>query len=557
MASSDIVKNALWLGSEFLKIFYSPVGVAGGFIDAFRGWKFSRSWVRFWFHLPSLLLLVSVYVIFGFSVFSRVDSRVQLFSVESEKRCTTKILEAVSGELCEKDFCKAINWDSIEKTESKSNLITDLKNRYVELLSKRILTIQPANQTAHYRLGLIYNLTGQPEAAISKMTELANGKYGECPPANAWMAKELLKQTVAGVQVSSQELMSYLDLATKWKDVDFRLVSCYAKMLEKLGLNDKAVSVAKQAALGRPELNLELARLYYRLGYKEELKSAANLTEDVFNKRLNTSTEKESDRLAVAEVRMMTDRLEQAVDILSEGLLTKNSGPATKRELSEIQRLMFTKSIFKTDAGLYQADLSILEKAAETDPLNPSISGEISNLLRLNIKASEKLKNVLRIQINQGISSVSTHVAMAEALYKSGKSKEAIKHWEIALAKDPNNLGVMNNLSLSLALDSEKNIPRSQELLERALRLAPQNAELMDTLGDVLKEAGRRIEAIAKYELAIRCDKTRISTRKKLIELYRANGMEEQAVSTQRVIEKMERENANEEVKSKEKVDAK
>ena len=60
-------------------------------------------------------------------------------------------------------------------------------------------------------------------------------------------------------------------------------------------------------------------------------------------------------------------------------------------------------------------------------------------------------------------------------------------------------------------------------------------------------------EAVAKYELAIRFDKTRISTRKKLIEVCRANGMEDMAATIQRVIEKMERENASEAAKTNEK----
>ena len=100
MARSDFISNATWLGNEFLKIFYSPVGVAGGFIDAFRGWRFSRSKARFWFHLPSLVLLVTVYLIFGFSFFARDDSRIQLFSVESEKRCPTKTIEATTEQSC-------------------------------------------------------------------------------------------------------------------------------------------------------------------------------------------------------------------------------------------------------------------------------------------------------------------------------------------------------------------------------------------------------------------------------------------------------------------------
>ena len=66
MTTADFVDGASWLGRELLKIFYTPVGVAGGLIDAFRGWKFSRSWVRFWFHLPSVVLLITVYLVFGF-----------------------------------------------------------------------------------------------------------------------------------------------------------------------------------------------------------------------------------------------------------------------------------------------------------------------------------------------------------------------------------------------------------------------------------------------------------------------------------------------------------
>ena len=553
MVNSDLFKNTLWIGSEFLKIFYSPVGVAGGFIDAFRGWKFSRSWVRFWFHLPSLVLLVAVYLIFGFSVFSRVDSRVQLFTVESEKRCSTKTLEAISDEMRENDFCKAIDWVCVEKDDTKTNSVTDRKNRYVELLSKRILSIQPANQSAHYRLGMIYSLTGQMEAAVSEMTGLANGNFGECPQANAWMAKELLKQTVAGVRVSSQELLGYLEKASKWKDVDFRLISFYARMLEKKGETNKAISIAKQAAIGRPELTLELARLYSRIGSKAELQSAATSAEEVFIKKLNSPVEKESDRLAVAEARKLTDRLEQAAEILTEGLLKKSSGPITKRELSEIQRMIFLKTVFKTEAGVFQAELAMLEKAAETDPTNPNISSEISKLRQLEIKPTKKLLDVLRKQIDLGFSSVTTHISLAEGLFQSGNIQGAIKNWETALAKDPNNLGVLNNLSLCLARESEMNVPRSLELLTKALALAPGNAEILDTLGDVLLIAKRPQEAIAKFELAIRFDKSRNGTRKKLVTAYRLTGMDGMAEATSKVIEKIEQAKSEEEAKAQEK----
>ena len=553
MTTSSLVKNTLWVGSEFLKIFYTPVGVAGGFIDAFRGWKFSRSWVRVWFHLPSLILLLGVYIVFFFSFFSRVDSRIQLFSVESEKQISTKTLEAICNNLFEDDFCKAIDWVTAEKVETKMDSVTDLKHRYVGLLSKRILTKQPTNQAAHYRLGMIHTLTGEGDAAVSEMSELAKGQFGVCPQANAWMAKDILKQSVAGTGYSAPELINHLEKATKWKEVDFRLISFYAKMLEKMGEIDKAIAVARQAANFRPELQLELARLFQRIGSKEEVKLAATVAEDIFNKRLNTPTEKESDRIAVAEARVMTDRLEQAAEILTEGLQTKTSGPASKRELSEIQRLIYRKSIVKTVDGEYLAEVTLLEKAAESDPLNTNISTEIANMLRLKILPTQKLKNVLLKQLELGICSVSGHVALAEGYFVAGKVNLAIKNWELALTKDSNNLGVLNNLSLCLARESEKNLPRSLELINRAVALAPASAEILDTLGDILVIAKRPQEAIGKFEHAVRSDPSRIETRKKLITTYKLLGMDGQAEVTSAVIKEMERAKELEETKAKEK----
>lgn len=555
MARSDFVNNAMWLGSEFLKIFYSPVGVAGGFIDAFRGWKFSRSKARFWFHLPSLVLLVTIYLIFGFSVFSRKDSRIQLLSVESEKRCPTKTIEVTCDQMFEEDFCKAIGSNGAETIVYKTFPIPDLTKRYIELLSKRILSIQPSNQVAHYRLGMIYGIRGQSEEALLIMSELASGKFGDCPQANAWMAKELLKQKAAGIDVPSHVLLTILEKVPKWKYIDSRLISYYARTLEDMGETLKAVSVAKQAAATKPELNLELARLYSRIGFQEELKSAASLVEDVFLKRLNSSLETESDRLAVAEARRMTNRLEQAAEILTEGLLNKSSGPRIKRELSEIQRLIYLKSVSQTEDGAYLASLSLLEKAADTDPSNPNTSEEIAKLLPLKIKPTKKLMDVLKKQIDMGITNVSTHILLAEEFFLLGNHKEAIKNWEQALNKDPSHIGAMNDLALCLSKASEKNTDRSLELLNKALSLSTRNPEILDSLGDVLMMAQRPKDAINKYELAIRSDNGRIETRKKLVKAYQANGMDDMAKALTTVIQKMEKDNVEEEVKPPEKND--
>ena len=567
MSGSKLIQDTLWMGKEFLKLFYSPISVAGGIIDAIRGWRFSRSWFRFWVNLPSIVLLATVYMISGFSFFTREDSQIQLFSVEDEKRCPTKILEAMCNQMQEDDFCKGIGLEITKRRDFKTTPISEPTLRYVELLCKRILSIQSHNPVAHYRLGMVYNVMGQGETAFSEMTDLANGKFGEYPPANSWLVKELIKQKVAGKEVATKEVLSNLEIASKWKEVDYRMVSFYSQLLEQSRETAKAISVARRAAAINPELHLEVARLFSRLGYNEELRSAANTVEEVFIKRLNVPSEKESDRLAIVEARRMANRLDQAAELLLEGL-KNSSSPVFKRELSEIQLLMFRKSVFKTELGEDRADLSLLLKAADTDPLNPNISTEIAGLQRMKIKGPEekgpeekellkKLVAVLRKQSDLGISSASAHILIAEGLFTDGNIKGAIKNLEMALIREPNNIGVMNNLALCLVQESETNVPRSLELLNRALELAPGNAELIDTFGDVLLIAKRPKEAIAKFELAIRYDNSRNNTRVKLEKAFRLIGMDADADATAKVIKQIEQAKTNGEAKSKDKASGK
>ena len=78
-----------------------------------------------------------------------------------------------------------------------------------------------------------------------------------------------------------------------------------------------------------------------------------------------------------------------------------------------------------------------------------------------------------------------------------------------------------------------------RDRLSIALSLAPGSPELLDSLGDVLMIANRPKEAINKYELAIRQDKSRLSTRKKMVDVYQAIGMADESVAQSKVIQSM------------------
>ncbi len=537
--SMPFFSNFIWFVKEIFKVVRNPIGVLGGLLDAVRGWKFSRSWRSLLVNLPSAVFVASVYIVYGFSQFHTADGEVQRYLVESEKVCSTSTLEKACDQLIEPDFCKELGL-APPQADPKSAIVTsELTKKQVELLCKRILSINADNQTAHYRLGLIYFINGNPQAATDEMRLLAEGKKYDFPQANAWLAKSSISSGAYLDEKSLAQLIADLEKAVAWKNGDVRLMRVYSRQLEQVGETQKAIVVAQKAAFLKPELNLDLARLYARVGNQKGLSDCAYAVEEYYGRKLNTSEEEDTDRLAIAEVWRLMGKLDKASTVLTEGLFNKPDRTLLARELSEIQLLHYVASIARQPDGTFRADIALLEKAAETAPDNPNISIEIAKLLPMGIQSTKKLIDILKKQIHQDIVVAQAYMYLAEGYFGSGNIKEAIRNWEVALQKDARNTSAMNNLALALARTNPADLDRPFELLQLALSLAPSKPEILDSLGDVLMIANRPKEAINKYEMTIRQDKSRLSTRKKMVDAYRAIGMEDEAVAQSKVIQSM------------------
>ncbi len=533
-----------WMLIEFLGLLFHPIGAVGSIIDACRGWRGSRRWSSFFFNLPGAILLASIYFTLGLSLFQSERSQKQMFSDESVKLCSTRALEIACQQKLEADFIRAMGAAAIENDDAVPP-ISDSTKRYIELLSIRFLALEPSNPVAKYRLGLVSFLSGQKERAELAMREIAQSKSGSFPQANAWLAKTMIINQGAGAEFSKQDLINHLEQACKWKETDFRLLFLYARLLEEQGDFRRAVEVAKQSISANPEFILEIARLYARIGDNEGRISAANQAEDYFLSKINFPTERESDRLAVADARLLTNRVEQAAEVLLEGLRLNLGGERTVRQLSEIQRLLYRKSIRKNDLGEFEMDLTLLEKMVETDPLNPSVSSEIAKLLPYKVKPTEKLMEALKKQMELGITSVPSLLLIGEAYFSVGNLQEAQNYWELAIAKEPDNYAGLNNLASCLIASSASNVDRAIELVSKANSISPNNANILDTWGEALLVAKRPKEAVNKLELAIRIDKDRIDTRKKLINAYEALGMQEMAEAQAKVVLAIEKAHSN------------
>ena len=533
-----------WMKREFFDLLYHPLAAIGSAIDLARGWRGSRQWRGFFLNSTSLILLMAFYIVLGFSMFNRKDSQANSLIEESMQLCATRTLELACERLQEPEFSKAIGAVARVEFDAPLEILSDDSKRYLELLCRRVLEIEPNHQITKYRLGLIASLNDQHEPAELEMKDITGHQSREFPQANAWLAKSLVIKKSSGDEVEKYDLMDHLDKASKWKDADYRLLLLYARLLEEQGDNKKSVELVKQVVKVKPELILELAKLCARIGDDEGRIAAANQAEDYFAAKINFPTEKELDRQSLADARLLNNRLESAADVLQEGLRLKLGGSSTARQLSEVQRLIYLKTITKNSDGGIESDLNLLEAIAETDPTNPNVSAEIAKLLVLKVKPTKKLLDCLKDQITRDMIGVPSLLMLGEGHFVNSNFKEAQKYWELALVKEPDNYAALNNLASCLIALSSSHVDRALELVTRASAIAPSNADVLDTWGEVLTLANRHKEAINKFELAIRLDVGRIVTRQKLVAAYKAEGMIADAEQQSKVIAELEQSKA-------------
>jgi len=542
-----VKRNVRWFFSEIAKIFHSPVGVASGFLEAVRGWKFSRNWTSVWLNLPTAVIIASVFAVFAFSNFRTEDGQLQELLVQSEEKCSTGTLEALCDQLDEVEFTKALGVSTIAKPKDVPIQLQPLTLKYVELLSQRVLDIEAADFRGLYRLALVHFLTNKKSLAMEEMKTLTSMSAGAFPQANAWLARRMVANIETGSDsidyaAREEEIKPLFAKAFEWKNLDPRLMLAYAKLLEKGGDLQRAIIVTKRAASVKPEVNLDLARLYYRAGNADGLRESSYAVVDHFGKRLNTPLEQEGDRLAVAEAKRLSNKPLAAIELLKEGLMNKDPKPKLQRELSEVYLQIYRNTIEAlpakdpSDKVKWKVDFDALQMVIEADPTNPNFSLEIAKLLPIEVPPTKTLLDALKKQMQAGLTTSGTYILLAEGYYKLGRIKEAIKFWEIAIKQDPTNYLAINNLALVLAKDQPNSLDRPFEMLNRAVIAQPNNPELYDSLGEMYLIAKRPKDAINKLEKAIKLDQNRVNTREMLVKAYRAADMEDMAQVQLRVL---------------------
>ncbi len=560
----------------------------GSILEGWSEWSRTRQWWLIAATAPLAIALLSTIASVGFFRLQSGDG-ISLSLVNKVDR--TLGFEATLQSCMEAHMQRnALRAESEPDAKAEDELALSKEKKLLEevdLLLERAQKLSPDNSQIKLRKALIAAKRGNYELADTLMKELTRKEISIISPAHAWSAIAMLGSKKAPLPGDQEELEQHLQHAAEWKNIDPSLLTIYSTMLLRSGKTDRAIELAKQAAKLRPELNLAYSQILKYLGptQDKEMQRAAKAAEEAYRLKLGAANEPESDRIACANAILMTDRIDVALELLREGMGTDEAPRReVRRVLSDLLIREYRKANVgwlavasvdkpkpdttnpdginadktKTDTALTDSvagttaaentvtetkktelDWSRLLEAAEVDPDNPNVGQEIAFQVRNRQKTPPELNDVLLRQLKLGKASTSTLLLVAERYLERDKLPEARLLWEQILEKDPYCLPAMNNLSVTISRDQPPDAKRALELIDRAYKAFPRNAELCDSYGEIYMNLGRSKDAVSKYEEAIKIDPSRIGSRMRLAQCYRDAGLAGVAAEQDRIIEEM------------------
>jgi tetratricopeptide (TPR) repeat protein len=532
---------------------FSPVEVAGDLLDLYANWIFSRKW-RYAFTMIPVLLLV-----FGFGtivcVGKLVDdkSKVRWYIEEADKQ--TKIAAEEMARKAETDAGvagaeKSSPAGSSSNSESKPDQSGDAQSasigdkrtaieraEYVDLLFRRVLQLEKSNKQALYYVALQMSRFGKTSAARQIMESLAPVRFSGFDMAHSWLATDMIQRNQQGQPINPEQLKHHLRHCTNRDDVNPLLLVVYAQLLQRDDQISQAEQVLKRAAKFDPSVLLGSIAIYNRNGMVGQARAAADLIYESLKDKF-AGEQGDKNIIVSAQGFAQTGRLDQTIDLLKTGVAQRPTSVALRRALSDAYRLKFRQTAAAAQ-GQVKVNLDLLNFAIVVDPTNIAVQEELSMLSIATSGKNSAVLDSLRVQIAVGGTSFSARLLLAEYAFKTQDFDSAIKQYEVVLAELPNMTLAINNLAMIFTLLETPRLPEALEMIQRAVTIAPDFPEFLDSQGDIFEAAGKTKEAIENYEKALVQGAGRVQTREKLIALLDKQGETDKATQQRELLLKV------------------
>lgn len=126
----------------------------------------------------------------------------------------------------------------------------------------------------------------------------------------------------------------------------------------------------------------------------------------------------------------------------------------------------------------------------------------IAAKILLDARRYPKAEDVLRDAAARFPNDVEVRFNLAAALDKNGKRSQGLAVMEEIVKTDPDNADALNYIGYTLA-EEGKDLPRARQLIEKALKIKPDNGYIVDSLAWVLFKQGETKRAFEEIKRAV------------------------------------------------------
>ena len=395
--------------------------------------------------------------------------------IEKLKGHTLKARQAYNTALSyQKDFIPA--YMGLAEIAVQDKDVSSAKKYY-----EQIIAIKPDYTRAYYALASILEKQGHWQQLESLMRQAYNN-------ASDLTVKVKVATTLSKIYAKTQEADKTLSLA---KDLlrenpeNIPALSFYAGALIVNNKTDEAQNILKTIITRRPD----------------DIKHRLLLIQ------LLSKTDKHQ-----TEILSLFDELNKIqpddpnILLLQTGYLIKykRNLQAEKNIASMLQQfpdnpeVWLLKGQFDFVSQQYKDALNSYQKAYQLKPENKTLF-IIVDLMKLQGKGKEGIQ-LLHKELEKNSKNVGIHIKLANIYQQQKQNDKAIEYYNKALKLQPDNVLALNNLAD--IYNKQKN-PQARALAQRAYKLAPRSAAIIDTYASVLISQGDISSGVSLLEKAV------------------------------------------------------
>lgn len=355
----------------------------------------------------------------------------------------------------------------------------DLQEKKPEAAKKRLEAFLEKNQKNVQAMNALSNL------ALSQ---------GQNKEATAWLERAS-RENPEALQPSLRLGAHYIRVGEKEKSLALvkKLRGAYPNDPDVLQLlaqaqfanNDRngALESYTKLALARPDS----AVVQFRLASLHQTMNNPSAASEALKKALTIKPDYLDAQLAMVALESRQRNYEKAL--------------ALARQIQKQHQKLPVGYVAEGDLLLRQKNPMLAAKAYEhafTIQRNPAYLVKLHNALTQAGKGDEATPRLIQ-WLKEHPDDTSTRMYLAEVYLADNRNKSAADQYQLVLRQNPDHVPALNNLATTYQKEQD---PRALEYAERAHKLAPENAAILDTLGWIWVERGHAAKGLPLLEKA-------------------------------------------------------